>query len=199
MMKKEIHEWIHSWCDQTLNEDLPRVLLVGDSITHHYQEHVRELLKDKAYVDYIATSYSIDNPLYNSLIKNFYKNSKYDIVHFNHGLHGWHMSTRTYKSRIKKLLEKLNCKNTIIANSTVVYLKGNKEINQGAQIVIEKRNLAVEELAKENSYVFNDLHSVSKTIPSDLRTEEGIHYTEKGSLQLAKQVVNKIENILKGE
>ncbi len=198
-MKKEIHEWIHSWCDETLSEDLPRVLLVGDSITHHYQEQVRELLIGKAYIDYISTSYSIDNPLYNSIIKNFFFNSKYDILHFNHGLHGWHMSPKTYKSKIKKLLEKLNCKNTIIANSTVVYLKGNKEINQGAQKVIEKRNLAIEELAKENGYTFNDLHSISRTIPTELRTEEGIHYTEKGSTYLAKQVVEKIKNILKGE
>ncbi len=199
MVKKETYEWIHSWCDETLNEDLPRVLLIGDSITHHYQEHVRELLKGKAYVDYISTSYSIDNPLYNCIVKNFFFNSKYDILHFNHGLHGWHMNVKTYKSKIKKLLEKLNCKNTIIANSTIVYLKGNKEINQGAQRVIEKRNSAVEELAQENHYGFNDLHSVSRTIPPELRTEEGIHYTEKGSLQLAKQVVKKIENILKGE
>lgn len=195
-MKKEIHEWIHSWCDQTLNEDLPRVLLIGDSITHHYQQQVRELLKGKAYVDYISTSYGIDNPLYNNIIKGFYSNSKYDLVHFNHGLHAWHLSTKSYKNRIDKLLKKLNCKNTIIANSTVVYLKGNKEINQGAQRVIEKRNSALEQIANENGYSFNDLHSVSRTIPPEFRTEEGIHYTEKGSIYLAKQVVEKIKTLL---
>lgn len=195
-MKKEEHEWIHSWCDQTLNEDLPRVLLIGDSIAYHYQEIVREMLKGTAYVDYISTSYGIDNPLYNNIIKGFYSNSKYDLVHFNHGLHAWHLSTKSYKNRIDKLLKKLNCKNTIIANSTVVYLKGNKEINQGAQRVIEKRNSALEQIANENGYSFNDLHSVSRTIPPEFRTEEGIHYTEKGSIYLAKQVVEKIKTLL---
>ena len=198
-MKKEVHEWIHSWCDETLSEDLPRVLLIGDSITHQYQQQVRELLKGTAYVDYISTSYGIDNPLYNNIIKGFYSNSKYDLVHFNHGLHAWHLSTKSYKNRIDKLLKKLNCKNTIIANSTVVYLKGNKEINQGAQNVIEKRNLALEQIANENGYSFNDLHSVSRTISPEFRTEEGIHYTEQGSIYLAKQVVEKIIKIIKGE
>ena len=198
-MKKEEHEWIHSWCDQTLYEDMPRVLLIGDSITHQYQQQVRELLKGKAYVDYISTSYGIDNPLYNNVIKSFYSNSKYDLVHFNHGLHAWHLSTKSYKNRIDKLLKKLNCKNTIIANSTVVYLKGNKDINQGAQRVIEKRNSALEQIANENGYSFNDLHSVSRTIPPEFRTEDGIHYTEKGSIYLAKQVVEKIIKIIKGE
>ncbi len=195
-MKKEVHEWIHSWCDETLSEDLPRVLLIGDSITHQYQQQVRELLKGKAYVDYISTSYGIDNPLYNNIIKGFYSNSKYDLVHFNHGLHAWHLSTKSYKNRIDKLLKKLNCKNTIIANSTVVYLKGNKDINQGAQRVVEKRNSALEQIANENGYSFNDLHSVSRTIPPEFRTEDGIHYTEKGSIYLAKQVVEKIKTLL---
>ena len=39
---KEQFEWIHSWCDETAQNDLPRVLLVGDSITHNYQEKVRQ-------------------------------------------------------------------------------------------------------------------------------------------------------------
>ena len=43
---KETYEWIHSWCDEAGKRDLPRVLLVGDSITHSYQNEVRELLKD---------------------------------------------------------------------------------------------------------------------------------------------------------
>ena len=53
---KETYEWIHSWCDEAGKHDLPRVLLVGDSITHSYQNEVRELLKGKVYVDYVATS-----------------------------------------------------------------------------------------------------------------------------------------------
>ena len=197
-MKKERYEWIHSWCDETLSKDLPRVLLVGDSITHGYQNQVRELLKGKAYVDYISTSYGIDNPIYNTIIISFYANSKYDIIHFNHGLHAWHLSTKSYKNRIVKLLKKLNCKNTIVANSTIVYLNGNKIINEDIQKVVIKRNAKLEEIAKEKNYVFNDLYSVSKNIPIIFRTKEGKHYTDEGSLYLAKQVVEKIEEILKG-
>ena len=33
---KERFEWIHSWCDYSEKNDLPRVLLVGDSITNAY-------------------------------------------------------------------------------------------------------------------------------------------------------------------
>lgn len=196
-MKKETYEWIHSWCDNTSKEDLPRILLVGDSITHWYQEQVRELLKDVAYVDYVSASYAIDNPLYVSLIKSFYSNSKYDILHFNHGLHGFHMNVRTYKSKIEKFLQRLNCKNTIVANSTIVYQKGNDKIDRPVQKVIEKRNAKIEEIANENGYLFNDLYSVSKIIPKEFRKEDGTHYTDEGSLFFAKQVAEKIKNLLK--
>ena len=50
---KERFEWINSWCDETLNADLPRVLLVGDSITLGYQDKVRQNLK--AYATWILS------------------------------------------------------------------------------------------------------------------------------------------------
>lgn len=49
---KERFEWVQSWCDEALSDDLPRVLLIGDSITRQYQDRVRELLRGKCYVDY---------------------------------------------------------------------------------------------------------------------------------------------------
>ena len=106
-MKKERFEWIHSWCDEAESSDLPRVLLIGDSICYSYQEKVREKLRGIAYVDYIATSYSVDSKIYNTLIENFAKNSEYDLIHFHHGTHGFHMSITTYTSKMDKLLQKL--------------------------------------------------------------------------------------------
>ena len=91
---KEQFEWIHSWCDEAAQNDLPRVLLVGDSITHSYQEKVRELLRGVCYVDYISTSYAIDTKMYNQLVYNFMTDSKYALIHFNHGLHGIHLSKK---------------------------------------------------------------------------------------------------------
>ena len=58
-MQKEQKEWIRAWCDDTNEKDLPRVLLIGDSITNGYQEKVRTLLQGVCYVDFIATSYAL--------------------------------------------------------------------------------------------------------------------------------------------
>ena len=96
---KEQCEWIHSWCDETAQNDLPRVLLVGDSITNNYQEKVRGLLKGICYVDYISTSYAIDTKIYNQLVYAFMTDSKYDLIHFNHGLHGIHLSKNRTRAK----------------------------------------------------------------------------------------------------
>ena len=195
-MKKETFEWIHSWCDYTEKNDLPRVLLVGDSICYGYQEKVRELLKGVAYVDYLSTSYSIDNPLYVNLVKSFYFNSNYDVLHFNHGLHGFHNNITSYKSRVKKLLEKLDCKKTIVATSTICYTENNKKFDTKLKKIAEKRNVALLEIAKDKGYAVTDLWNASLSVPIKLRREDGLHYTEEGSSILAKYVAEKIKEQL---
>ncbi len=194
---KERFEWIHSWCDETLHDDLPRVLLVGDSITHNYQEKVRELLKGVCYVDYISTSYAIDTKIYNHLVYDFMTDSKYDLIHFNHGLHGIHLSKKSYKSRVKKLLSKVDKDvKLILATSTIVYKEGNKRLDQAWMKRVRERNAAVEELAEEKGYTLDDLHAVSVVIPKEYRYEDGTHYLKEGYDMLAETVVECIRKAL---
>ena len=65
---------------------LPRVLLIGDSITIGYTLEVRELLKDQANVHRIPTN---GGPTTNGLknLQVWLGDSKWDVIHFNWGLH----------------------------------------------------------------------------------------------------------------
>lgn len=195
-MKKERFEWVHSWCDETLNSDLPRVLLVGDSITHNYQEKVRACLRGICYVDYISTSYAIDTKMYNHVVYNFMTDSKYALIHFNHGLHGKHLSKRSYKSKVEKLLNKVNIK-IILATSTVVFQEGNKQLDSSWMKRVEERNEAVYEIAKEKGYEVDDLYSVSVGIPTEMRYQDGTHYLSDGYEIFANAVAKSIKNSLK--
>ena len=186
---KEQFEWIHSWCDENWQNDLPRVLLVGDSITHNYQEKVRELLKGVCYVDYISTSYAIDTKMYNQLVYNFMTDSKYALIHFNHGLHGIHLSKKSYKSRMMKLLSKIDKDvKLIVATSTIVYREGNKRLDGAWMKRVRERNEAVQEIATENGYSVDDLYTVSVSIPKEYRYVDGTHYLQEGYAMLAETV-----------
>ena len=196
---KEQFEWIHSWCDDTLQGDLPRVLLVGDSITYGYQEKVRELLRGVCYVDYVSTSYAIDTKMYNNLIYNFVVDSKYDLLHFNHGLHGVHLSKRSYKSRLIKLLSKVDMqKKVVLTTSTLVYKEGNKRLDPVWMKRVKERNAAMQEIAAEKGYAIDDLYTVSVNVPKELRYEDGTHYLQDGYGLLAAAVAENIrKNLVK--
>ena len=169
---------------------------MGDSITHNYQEKVRECLRGICYVDYISTSYAIDTKMYNHVVYNFMTDSKYALIHFNHGLHGKHLSKRSYKSKVEKLLNKVNIK-IILATSTVVFQEGNKQLDSSWMKRVEERNEAVYEIAKEKGYEVDDLYSVSVGIPTEMRYQDGTHYLSDGYEIFANVVAKSIKNNLK--
>ncbi len=196
-MKKEYYEWIHSWCDEVTLDDGPRVLLVGDSITHGYQGIVRELLRGICRVDYVATSYALDNKLYVSLVEGMAKNSRYDVIHINHGLHGIHMSPRTYKSKYKTLLERLKKDSKIIvAETTFVYNGGNKRPHAAWMKRVRERNEIVGELVTLLDLELDKLFEVSAKMPKEYRAEDGTHYVEEGYKMLAVEAVKSIRAVL---
>ena len=193
---KERFEWVQSWCDEAPSNDLPRVLLIGDSITRQYQDRIRELLRGKCYVDYFSSSYAVDSPIYQTLIKAFVGDSKYAIIHFNNGLHGFHIGKSTYKSRLKKLLKTFpnDCK-VILANTTFVFEEGNVIPDKMWGKRVSERNLAIAELSEEFGFPIDNLYSVSRTIDSNGRSNDGTHFKEEGIDILANNVVKSILNV----
>lgn len=191
---KEQYEWIQSWSDEADKSDLPRVLLVGDSITRAYQGFVRTMLKDKYYVDYLSTSYAIDSPLFHTLIESFAKDNRYDVIHFNHGLHGKHMTKEVYEEGVEKLLNSIKTEGCriIVALTTITKTEGNVAINESWQSKIIERNAAALSIAEKHGYAVDDLYTLSVEMPNEFRSQDGTHYQDEGSQIFAKSVVNSI-------
>ena len=68
-------------------KDLPRVLLVGDSICNGYQGGVQRLLEGKANVTYWISSYCVTSPRYRKLLGFYLDDAQYEVIHLNNGLH----------------------------------------------------------------------------------------------------------------
>jgi lysophospholipase L1-like esterase len=190
---KEQFEWIHSWCDNAPDTDKKRVLLLGDSITYGYQGYVRGLLSGKCYTDCLALSYSMDEPVYTSLVRNFVNDSKYDGIHFNFGLHGFHMEIKAYRIHYEKMLKFLVKRGTVIlANSTLCGAAGNPPPNPCRRDKLGERNKAVGELAAKYGLRLNDLFALSRAMPEADRADDGIHYRENGYRKLAEAVAKNV-------
>lgn len=148
-------------------------------------------------MDYIATSYSIDEAFYNVLIENFVNDSPYAILHFNFGLHGIHLDKSEYRERTESLLRKIaKNKKVILATSTIVYQENNVFLNEKWMLRVRERNKILQEIAAKNGYGLDDLFTVSKKIEIKLRYKDGTHYTSAGYEILANEVASSILKIL---
>ena len=137
------------------NRDLPRVLLVGDSICNGYQEKVRELAEGRFNVNYWISSYCATSPEYLRLLAFHLDEAKYDAVHFNNGLHSLDTDTAAWAKALKAALrlirEKQPQARIVWATSTPLKDKRKtakaRELNAvAAKVVTEFGDIATDDL-----------------------------------------------------
>jgi hypothetical protein len=86
---REDIEWCDVWLPYLNCNDLPRVFLIGDSITHAYYPEVEKRLAEKAFVGRLATSRSVGDPGLIREVETVLSQTHFDVIHFNNGMHGW--------------------------------------------------------------------------------------------------------------
>lgn len=195
--------------------ELPKVLLIGDSISIGYLPFVQEQLEGKANVDRIplqangkaencqGTTYGLAN------IDRWLGDTQWDVIHVNFGLHDIkHIDPETgknsrdpndppqanlkqYKKNLKKIVRKLKATEAkLIFATTTPYPAGTKPYREVADV--EAYNQVAIRLMKKHDIAINDLHAFVLPIMADLQRPVNVHFTEHGSRQLAQQVAQAI-------
>jgi lysophospholipase L1-like esterase len=194
--------------------NLPRVLLIGDSISIGYTLPVRAALEGVANVHRIPTN---GGPTSKGLehIEAWIGRSKWDVIHFNWGLHDLcyrHPKSKTQGSRDKvngtvthtveeysANLEKLvlQMKKTgsrlIFATTTPV-----PEGEAGRKVGDDLRyNKAARAVMKKHGVSINDLHAIVAGKMGQFGTRPGnVHFKPEGSSLLARQVARAVKEAL---
>lgn len=202
MYTLEKYEWDQIWWNDTGDKKNPRVLLVGDSISVGYRDYVNSILKNKVNADVISTSKAVDNPKFTDTIDAVTDQSvsPISLIHFNNGLHGFHLSADDYIKYYEKILlhimKKFPNAKIVLALSTPVTLVGEKEKHDpelNAKVI--ERNNMVRKLAEKYGLAVNDLYSLidGKTYA---RKQDAYHYYSTGYKIMAKQIAELIEKEL---
>lgn len=187
IIHRENIEWTDSWAPNSNQHDLPRVLLVGDSITRAYYPAVEKLLQGKAYCARFATSKAVGDPALAAQLAVFLTEARFDVVHFNIGMHGWEYSEAEYRQYLPEVLATLRKgapgAKLIWASTTPV----RKDKPAGAtNDRIAARNAIARDIFTAQGIPIDDLHATMDGHPN-LHSDD-VHFNPEGSGMLAAQV-----------
>lgn len=191
-------EWLDIWIPSAPKTDKPRILLVGDSITRGYYGAVCTLMKGEAYCSMFTTSACVADPAFLVQLQTMFSQYKYDIIHFNNGIHGNGYTEKEYQAGYESVLKYIKAvspsSKLALALSTPLNSKSNKNhLNPR----IDERNIIVQELGKIYGAEINDLHSISKDHPEYYK--DPYHYKGMAIDLQSKQVAEKIKKLMNCE
>lgn len=196
---RESIEWLDVWIPNSNDHALPRVLLIGDSITRGYGKQVETNLKDRAYVARFATSKSLGDPALLDQIALVLREIPFDIIHVNNGMHGDGYSDDSYAAALPQLLAALrhDAPNArlIFCTTTDVRERNKLEKTSPKTERMIRRNQLVAAFAKRENIPVNDLFALIRNHP-EYHAADGVHFNEAGSAALAAQVAAEIRKLL---
>ena len=192
---RENIEWCDVWIPNSTRNDLPRVLLIGDSITRAYFTAVEKNLQGKAYCARLATSKSVGDPALLVEIAAILSEAKFDVIHFNNGMHGWGYTEEEYKAAFPGFVEairKAAPQARLLWCSTTPVRKDKDSGASNARI--KARNNIAADYAKQNSIPIDDQFGLMEPHP-ELHSDD-VHFSAAGSTMQAEQVAASILKLI---
>jgi len=194
----EFIEWCDIWISHANETNLPRVLLIGDSITRDYYPGVEKHLEGKAYVARLATSRFASDPVLLQEIALVLDNTKFDIIHFNNGMHGWQHSEAEYREAFPKILATIqaHAPNAKLVWATTTPLKVSRPNSptDPSDERIAARNAIGLACVKEQNIPVDDLNALVRGHPEF--HSDNVHFNPQGIRLEAAQVAKSIEPLL---
>lgn len=182
---------------------LPRVLLMGDSISVYYTPYVREALAGKANVHRIPDNGGDTK----SGLKNmdgWLGTSRWDVIHFNFGLHDLKRLTNgqydaqgeqvtppdAYAANLEQITDQLRrTKARLIWASTTPVPEGSAGRRKGDEVIF---NVAAAKVMAKRHVTINDLYSLAEPCLKEMQNPNDVHFRDQGSALLGRRVAEAI-------
>ncbi len=193
--KTEEVEWTWNVRPAHANPTLPNVLLVGDSVARNYFPVVVRDLAGTANVYLLANSICIGDPRLPAELQSFFamEGVRFEVIHFNNGMHGWNYSESEYKGGFPQYLKAIKhlAPRAVYIWTTTTPIK--KDMQGGASNErITARN-AIAATFTRNMLV-DDQHALMLTHP-DLYQDD-VHFNPAGSTIEGDEAAARIKKAL---
>jgi hypothetical protein len=195
--------------------NLPRVLLIGDSISGGYHKLVAKALEGKAVV-----AKSSDNGESTAVgvkkIDGWLGDTRWDVIHFNWGvwdMYGWQYaaddrSPAAYAQRLETLVVRMKKTEAKLIWATTTPVPPKPEstmLKRWKKEVVIDQDLerqyqeAALQVMKKHGVQVDDLYALLKPRRSEFQADDNVHFSAGGSALMAKQVADCILKALGGE
>jgi len=194
------------------NPSLPRVLLIGDSISMAYTIPTRRLLQGRANVHRILMNgSSTDVGMAN--LDAWLGDGKWDVIHFNWGLHdltvllgqgglkndgSYLVPLDRYQKNLEELVRKLKRTGATLIWATTTPIP---HVDKAILLRISGDEITYNAIARKimdsNGIAIDDLYGFALPRLGKIQKPADVHFTDEGSEELAKQVAASILAALK--
>jgi lysophospholipase L1-like esterase len=173
---------------------LPRVLLIGDSISHMYTDSVRKLMKGKANVHRAPANCgptdmglrAMDDWLAEKPDKHW------DIIHFNFGIHDRKKTAKAYAANLEMVVARLKKTGAVLVWARTTPFANDPDAQKQCAMLNETADAV---MAKEGIKI-DDLYA---TVASDLGkyiSGDKVHFNQHGVRVQAEQVAKTLSEII---
>lgn len=176
-------------------ENLPRVLLIGDSISRGYTQAIRKALLGKANV-HRAPANCGSSATGIKKLSVWLEGGPWDVIHFNFGIHDRSTSDKLYASNLEQIVVELEKTHSrlIWANTTPTVSEQNSEHFTPERCA--SLNAIAGEIMQRHQIPVDDLCSLVQPRLAELQQSGNVHFTDKGYDVLGAQVAAEILEIL---
>jgi len=191
------------------NPKLPRVLLIGDSISMGYTLDVRQILKGKANVYRISGNGGDTMRFLANYPKYLGAGTNWDLIHFNWGLHDLvrqdpakkydsayppRYTVAEYSNQLEKCVAILKSTGAHLVWATTTPIPPNAAGRVTGDEVA--RNTAAAAIMQKQDIETDDLYALMKNREGDHAGPGNVHYTGVGYSEMAKQITQIIAHKL---
>jgi len=175
---------------------LPRVLLIGDSVSRGYTLPTRAVLSGKANVHRAPENCG---PTKNGVKKIdvwLGENQKWDVIHFNFGIHDRATPIGEYTERLEQLIIRMKATGAALVWASTTPIPEDPAKGQKAASIIE-HNEAAAALMQKHGIAIDDLFTAITPNLEKMQNPNDVHFNAGGYDFLGKQVAASLEAAIK--
>ena len=157
---------------------LPRVLLIGDSVSRGYTQAVRQALVGKANVHRAPANCG---PTASGLknLEVWLGDGRWDVIHFNFGIHDRNTPVNEYLDRLATIVKRLQATGARLIWASTTPIPDDPAKKQSAASIVE-RNTAAAALMAKHGIAVNDLFTAITPRLAELQNPNDVHFNAAG-------------------